>query len=57
MTTQKKPKQAFMSIRVPDDIRKQIRKIAQDSSRTFAGQILHYIRQGLDGETKKGAAK
>lgn len=55
MTTQKTTKQAFMSIRVPDDIRKQIRKIAQDSSRTFAGQILHYIRQGLDGETKKGA--
>lgn len=54
MTTQKKPKQAFMSIRVPDDVRKRIRAVAQASSRTFAGQILHYIRQGLDGESKKG---
>ncbi len=43
-------KTAFMSIRITDHLREQIRKQAKESQRTIAGQVLYYVKQGLDNE-------
>jgi hypothetical protein len=46
-------KTPFFSIRIPPEIGEQLRKVADDNTRTLAAQILHYVKQGLAAEGKK----
>ena len=43
-------KTVFMSIRLTEELREQIRQQAKESQRTLAGQVLHYVKQGVDNE-------
>lgn len=40
-------KGVFMSIRLTEALREQVREQARLNERTFAGQILYYIKKGL----------
>lgn len=40
----------YMTIRLPADVEKQLRQVAQDNTRTLVAQVLHYIKQGLAKE-------
>lgn len=46
----KDAKDCFMTIRIPADIYNALRNSANDNTRTFASQVLHYIKQGLANE-------
>ena len=43
-------KTVFMSIRLTEELREQIRQQAKESHRTLAAQVLHYIKQGMANE-------
>ena len=43
-------KDRFVSIRIPSDIDKELRQLADANTRTLAAQVLHYIKKGLAGE-------
>lgn len=46
-------KTVFMSIRLTEELREQIREKAKENQRTIAGQVLHYITRGLDDDKAK----
>ncbi len=46
----KEKKDCFMTIRIPTDLYNQLRQRAHDHTRTFASQVLHYIKQGIANE-------
>jgi len=46
-------KRVFMSIRLTEELREQIRQKAQEAERTLAAQITHYIKRGLDQDSDK----
>ena len=46
----KDKKDCFMTIRIPTEIYKELRQRANDNTRTFASQVLHYIKNGLANE-------
>lgn len=46
-------KTVFMSIRLTEELREQIRQQAKESQRTLAGQVLHYVTRGIDQEQAK----
>jgi hypothetical protein len=46
----KEVKDRYMTIRIPLDIDKELRKQADVNTRTLAAQVLHYIKKGLAGE-------
>lgn len=46
----KDTKDCFMTIRIPADIYNALRNSAENNTRTFASQVLHYIKQGLANE-------
>ena len=52
MTNQDK-KTVFMSIRLTEELREQIREKAKESQRTIAGQVLHYIARCLEQDGAK----
>ena len=43
-------KTVFMSIRLTEELREQIKEKAAQNQRTVAGQVLHYIKQGMANE-------
>jgi predicted DNA-binding protein len=51
-TSDAKTKDRYMTIRLPADIELELRKMAEQSTRTLAAQVLHYIKQGLEKEKK-----
>lgn len=46
----KEKKDCFMTIRIPTELYNQLRQRANDNTRTFASQVLHYIKQGIANE-------
>lgn len=48
MTT--KTKDRYMTMRLPSDVDRDLRKMAEQSTRTLAAQILHYVKLGLSNE-------
>lgn len=46
----KDAKDCFMTIRIPADIYNALRNSANENTRTFASQVLHYIKHGLANE-------
>jgi hypothetical protein len=50
-----KIKDRYMTIRLPADIEIELRKMAEQSTRTLAAQILHYVKLGLSSESKANA--
>ncbi len=49
MTTSK-IKDRYMTIRLPADIERELRKMAEANTRTLAAQVLHYIKYGLNSD-------
>jgi len=43
-------KDRYLTIRLPADVEQALRKQAEDSTRTLAAQVLHYLKQGLSRE-------
>lgn len=43
-------KDRYLTIRIPYDIDKQLRMLADANTRTLAAQVLHYIKQGIANE-------
>jgi hypothetical protein len=39
-----------MTIRLPADIERELRKMAEANTRTLAAQVLHYIKHGLNSD-------
>ena len=50
-----KTKDRYMTIRIPADVELELRRQAEQDTRTLAAQVLHYIKQGLADEGKKVA--
>lgn len=46
----KEKKNRFITIRIPQDVDSELRRRADESTRTLASQVLHYIKQGLTNE-------
>lgn len=46
-------KTPFFSIRFPIEIGDQVRKAAEQNTRSYAAQILHYVKLGLANEGVK----
>jgi hypothetical protein len=46
-------KDRYVTIRLPADVEAALRQQAQDSTRTLAAQVLHYIKRGLLQENNK----
>lgn len=46
-------KDRYLTIRLPADVEQALRKQAEDSTRTLAAQVLHYLKQGLAKEKNK----
>lgn len=47
-----KVKDRYMTMRLPADVERELRKMAEANTRTLAAQILHYVKQGLAKEVK-----
>ena len=47
-----KIKDRYMTIRLPADVERELRKMAERNTRTLAAQILHCVKQGLAKEVK-----
>jgi hypothetical protein len=45
-----KIKDRYMTIRLPADIERELRKMAEANTRTLAAQVLHYIKHGLNSD-------
>ena len=45
-----KIKDRYMTMRLPADVERELRKMAAANTRTLAAQILHYVKQGLENE-------
>jgi predicted transcriptional regulator len=45
-----KIKDRYMTVRLPADIERELRKMAERNTRTLAAQILHYLKQSLARE-------
>lgn len=47
-----KIKDRYMTIRLPAEVERELRKMAEQSTRTLAAQILHYVKLGLSSESQ-----
>lgn len=47
-----KIKDRYMTMRLPADVERELRKMAEANTRTLAAQILHYVKMGLQIEKK-----
>jgi len=45
---QKLVKDKHITVRIPDEIREELRRKAEDNTRTISAQVLHYIKIGLE---------
>lgn len=45
-----KIKDRYMTVRLPADVERDLRKHAETNTRTLAAQILHYVKSGLAKE-------
>jgi predicted DNA-binding protein len=45
-------KDRYMTMRLPADVERELRKMAERNTRTLAAQILHYVKHGLAKEVK-----
>jgi len=43
-------KDRYLTVRLPPAVEAELRKVAEEQTRTLAGQILHYIQEGLRRE-------
>ena len=50
-------KDKFLTIRLPESVKKDLDEVAEQQTRTSAAQALHYIKQGLDTDEKNGVIK
>jgi hypothetical protein len=48
----KQTKDRFLTIRLPKDIEQSIRQIAAQQTRTITAQILHYLKAGIEKDSK-----
>lgn len=48
-----KIKNRYMTLRLPADVERELRRLAEENTRTLAAQILHYVKQGLQSEKAK----
>jgi hypothetical protein len=53
MTT--KIKDRYMTIRLPADVERELRKLAERNTRTLAAQILHCVKMELDRQQETKA--
>lgn len=49
---QPETKQAFMSVRLTNELRKQVKQRAKLNDRTISSQIVSYIKRGLEQDAK-----
>jgi predicted DNA-binding protein len=47
-----KIKDRYMTIRLPAEVERELRKMAEQGTRTLAAQILHYVKLGLSSESQ-----
>jgi predicted transcriptional regulator len=47
-----KIKDRYMTIRLPADVERELRKMAEANTRTLAAQILHLVKLGIAKEGK-----
>ena len=47
-----KIKDRYMTVRLPAEVERDLRKHAETNTRTLAAQILHYVKLGLSNESK-----
>jgi predicted transcriptional regulator len=47
-------KDRYMTIRLPADVERELRKMAEANTRTLAAQILHCIKLELARQSEKG---
>ena len=52
-----KIKDRYLTVRLPADVERDLRKHAETGTRTLAAQILHYVKSGLAKETKLAESK
>jgi hypothetical protein len=48
-----KIKNRYMTLRLPADVERDLRKLAEENTRTLAAQILHFIKLGLARSEKE----
>ena len=48
-----KNKDRYMTLRLPADVERELRKIAEENTRTLAAQILHCIKLELARQSEK----
>jgi predicted transcriptional regulator len=53
MTT--KNKDRYMTIRLPADVERELRKMAERNTRTLAAQILHCVKMEIERQPKQEA--
>lgn len=51
-TAATKTKDRYMTIRLPADVERDLRKMAEANTRTLAAQILHLVKAGMAKEAK-----
>jgi hypothetical protein len=47
-----KIKDRYMTLRLPADVERELRKMAEENTRTLAAQILHLVKAGMAKEAK-----
>ena len=47
-----KIKDRYMTLRLPADVERELRKMAEANTRTLAAQILHLVKNGMAKEAK-----
>jgi predicted transcriptional regulator len=45
----------YLTIRLPDAVKRQLAQRAEKADRTLAGQVLYYIKQGMANEDRTRA--
>lgn len=53
----KDKKNCFMTIRVTEEIDKELRQIASENTRTATSQVFHYIKQGIANDKRNRCAQ
>lgn len=48
-----KTKSRYITMRMPADVERELRKMAEHNTRPLAAQVLHYVKQGLLREPKE----
>lgn len=51
----KEPKNAFVTLRLPESLMEELKRCAERETRTISAQILHFVKQGIAASQKEGA--